>query len=410
MTAFESIGKRIVKAYLLFAVAFTLFFAVVSAVVVEGIEVRLVDVRLEEVAAWASPRYAGKLPVEMPAGLSFHHGNQIPLSLRGLSPGIHERSVDGVGLHVFSGKDSAGPYVVIDHESDYEQVELAVYSMLLLILLGFVAMSVVLGRFMAARFVTPIVDLSTAVTERKPDLPLLSNNDELGMLARAFSAHTGELKQVLERERSFTGDVSHELRTPLTVISGAAELLIADCRDSPSAKAASERIYRAAREAADSVNILLLLARSPELIESKPLMIEPLLRDEVMRYQALVAGKPVVLEFAGGADFAIRAQPSLVVAAVGNLIRNACLYTDHGKVSVLMAQRSVIVRDTGRGLPSSVLAMLSSENSPGPLRGSEGTGLGLALVKRICHHLGATLEVTAPKEGGTVFAIHFPAL
>jgi hypothetical protein len=64
----DSLRRRISVAYLLFAFVVSLFFAVIAAVAVEGIEVRLVDERLEEVAQWAGPRYAGHLPVEMPAG------------------------------------------------------------------------------------------------------------------------------------------------------------------------------------------------------------------------------------------------------------------------------------------------------------------------------------------------------
>ena len=130
MTRFESLGQRIVKAYLLFALTFSLFFAVVAVVVVEGIEQRMVFDRLEDVAVWAIPRHAAGLPVEMPAGLSFHRGDAIPLSMRGMAPGIHDLDVDGVGLHVFAGADQAGPFVAVDHESDYERVERAVYSML----------------------------------------------------------------------------------------------------------------------------------------------------------------------------------------------------------------------------------------------------------------------------------------
>lgn len=405
----ETFGRRIVKAYLWFAVAFSLFFGVVAAIVVEGIEVRMVDDRLAEVAAWAAPRHAARLPVEMPAGLSFHHGDEIPLSMRGLAPGMHNVTVDGVRLPAFAGRDSGGPFVAVDHASDYESVELAVYSMLLACLVGFMAMSVALGRYVAQRFVTPIVDLSTAVAARRPDLPLQDSEDELGILARAFAAHTRELTEFLERERAFTGDVSHELRTPLTVIMGAAELLMLDHRDNPAACAASTRIHRAASEAADSVAILLLLARSPELIEAEQFMMSPLLDDEVARHQGLVATKPVALQWQGGADFAVTAPRRLVAAAIGNLIRNACLYTDQGSVTVSMAGRSVEVRDTGRGLPAAVLATLSGDTVGQRLRGSEGTGLGLALVKRICRQLRATLTVTPHASGGTVFTFSFPA-
>ncbi len=410
MTRFESIGRRIVKAYLLFAVGFSVFFMAVTVLVVEGIEVRMVERRLEEVAAWASPRHAGGLPIEMPTSISFHHGQNIPQPLRNLAPGINDIEVDGIGLHVFSARDEAGPYVVVDHKSDYESVERLVYSMLLLSLFGFMAMSVGLGRYMARRFVDPIVDLSKAVVGRQDAWPHLGAPDELGILARAFAAHSDEQKIFLERERAFTGDVSHELRTALTVISGAAELLELEQNGSAAMRAASERISRTAREAAESVDILLQLARAPELIESEVFPIESIVKDEVGRYQPLVEHKPVSLAFAGGEDFIVRARPRLIAALLGNLIRNACLYTDRGAVSILLAGRSIVVRDSGRGLPVEVLEMLADAGVGRRLRGSEGTGLGLALVKRICRHLGAHLDVTAPPDGGTTFTVTFPAL
>ncbi len=98
----SSLQRRIVAAYLLFALGSCVFFVLIAAVAVEGIEVRLVDDRLMNVASWASPRNAAGLPVEMPTGLIFHHGESIPLSLRGLPPGVQEEFVDGIGLHVLA--------------------------------------------------------------------------------------------------------------------------------------------------------------------------------------------------------------------------------------------------------------------------------------------------------------------
>ena len=402
----ESIGKRIVVAFLLYALACSVFFAIVAAFVIEGIEVKLVDTRLEEVAQWASPRMAGDLPVDLPAGVSFHHGAAIPASLRGLPEGVEEITVDGVGLHVLTGRDSRGPYVVIDRESDYVSVEVAMYSMVAVTLLGIMLMSLLLGRYMARRIVTPIVDLSGAVSARQADLPLLERQDELGILARTFASRTAELHGFLDRERTFTGDVSHELRTPLTIITGAAEVVMMDAPDKPVTLAAAGRIYRAARDAAESVDILLQLARAPDRIAMEPVQLAPLVQEEIARHQVLVADKPVTLAFGGGPGFAIDAPARLVAAAVGNLIRNACLYTDSGTVCVLLEPGAVIVRDTGRGLPPAVMDMLSGTRAR-QLQGSEGTGLGLALVMRICQQLHAQLQVAPIEGGGTTFIIRF---
>lgn len=403
MKPFESLGREIIRAYLLFTAACCLLFIIVGTVVVEGIEVRLVDDRLKEVAAWAAPRYAGGLPVEMPTGLSFHHGAEIPLSLRTLREGVQEVNVDGIGLHVLGGHTSAGPFVVVDHESDYDKVEAAVYSMIGVSFLGFLGLSLLLGSFMARRFLSPITDLAVAVAERRQDLPLLDTNNELGALARAFDGYANEMQHYLDRERFFTGDVSHELRTPLTIIRGAVEILSVESSEHSAMRAPIDRINRALHDATDSVNVLLMLARSPHLIESADISTGALARAQVEQYQFLVAQKPVELRFTGG-DFPLTVPTKLLEAALGNLIRNACLYTERGSVLVHVVEHKIRVQDTGTGLPQAVLAMF--EDKPAKLHvGSEGAGLGLALVKRICEYIGATVCVVTTSPAGTIIDI-----
>ncbi|OFA00065.1 sensor histidine kinase [Duganella phyllosphaerae] len=410
MPPFKSLRRRIVVAYLLFAAVASLFFAIIAAVAVEGIEVKLVDERLEEVAAWASPRQAGGLPVEMPAGLSFFHDAEIPQSLRGLPQGANEITVDGVDLHVLAGRDAAGDYVVVDHASAYEKIELVVYSMFAIGFAGFLVSSLMFGAFIGNSVVRPIMDLATAVQARRTDLPLQDSPDELGILARAFAARTTELTEVLDRERFFTGDVSHELRTPLTVISGAAEVIMAQAPGNPAIQAASERIYRAARDASDSITVLLRLARSPEQLEAAPVSMAALAAEECARSQPLLGAKPLSLRYAGGFDFLVTAPRELMIAAVGNLVRNACLYTLEGEVVVVLQDRSLFVEDTGPGLPPAARARVLHEAAPlgASGSGSSGTGLGLGLVQRICAYLGASLHYSERAGGGSVFEIRFP--
>jgi len=410
MPQFKSLRRRIVVAYLLFAAVASLFFAIIAAVAVEGIEVKLVDERLEEVAAWASPRQAGGLPVEMPAGLSFYHDVEIPQSLRGLPQGANEITVDGVDLHVLAGRDPSGDYVVVDHASAYEKIELVVYSMFAVGFAGFLVSSLMFGAFIGNSVVRPIMDLATAVQARRTDLPQQDSPDELGILARAFAARTTELTEVLDRERFFTGDVSHELRTPLTVISGAAEVIMAQAPGNPAIQAASERIYRAARDASDSVTVLLRLARSPEQLEATPVSMAALAAEECARSQPLVGNKPLSVRYAGGADFTVTAPRELMIAAVGNLVRNACLYTLEGEVLVVLQDRSLFVEDTGPGLPPAARARVQHEATPPGASGSSGTGLGLGLVQRICAYLGASLHYSERAGGGSVFEIRFPRI
>jgi len=405
----ESLRRRIVAAFLMFGVLMSVLFAAVAAVAVEGIEVRLVDERLADVAAWALPRAAAGLPVDLPAGLRFHRGAAIPPALRELPEGVSGIEVDGVGLDVLIGRDAAGPYAVVDHESDYEKVELVVYSMFAACFAGCMALAAGLGAVMARRVVAPIATLADAVANPGASLPLTEREDELGVLARALERHTRDLRAAFERERLFTGDVSHELRTPLTVIMGAAEILVAQA-GSAASRAPAERIYRAAHEAAERVSVLLLLARAPEVGRMAPVSLNDIARREVERYRPLVAGKPVRLRCEDGPALAVRAPAELCATAVGNLVRNACEYTDSGAVVVSLAPGCVIVEDTGPGLPQAVRATFQRPDATVPSSGSAGTGLGLSLVSRICEYLGAALEYEAAAGGGSRFTIVFAGL
>jgi signal transduction histidine kinase len=185
---------------------------------------------------------------------------------------------------------------------------------------------------------------------------------------------------------------------------GAAEILMQEA--APAVRAPAERIYRAAREAAESVTVLLLLARASELGTLPPVDVHAVAEDEVEKYRVLVAGKPVALRFLDGPLLAVRAPRELVAAAIGNLVRNACQYTDRGEVLVRLLPGRVVVEDTGPGLPPAVVATLGSGGAPSS--GSGGTGLGLALARRICDFLGAGFAYEARQEGGSRFTISFP--
>lgn len=405
----DSLRRRIVVAYLFFALAICGFIGVLAAVSIEGMEDLLVDEHLRSVASWASPRHAAGLPVEMPSDISFYHGASIPSALRTLPLGVAKTVFEGQTVHLLVDRDAQGIYVVLDRASKYKGIERAIYAMLTLGFLGFVALSFFLGRFIAQGFVEPITRLADAVMKKdaKAELPLLANKDELGILARAFDEHTAELRRFLARERFFTGDVSHELRTPLTVITGAAELLIDQTADQPALRAPAERVLRAAKEATDCVSVLLLLARTPDTLDRPQTFISSVIHEEIAHSKHLVQGKPVALIYEESGDFPVRARRELLACAIGNLIRNACQYTDEGSVTVRLESQAVVVEDTGPGVPDSIRAKLQNETPLKPVVGSAGSGLGLALVLRICEYLDAKLTVENSAKKGSIFRINF---
>jgi signal transduction histidine kinase len=352
----------------------------------------------------------GRRPRGRPAvGLRFHRGDAIPRSLRGLPEGVSEVDVDGVGLHVLSGVDAAGPYAVVDHESDYEKVELVVYSMFTVFFLGFLLLAAALGSFVARRIVNPISELAVAVARGRSPLPLQDRKDELGILARALEAHTTELRAFLDRERFFTGDVSHELRSPLTVIMGAAEILMTNSTDEATRRAGRTHLPRRARGGRmhHRPAVAGALARARQLAGRAG---RCHCRARSGTLPALVDGKHVTLDYQGGPGFAVQVPAELCAAAIGNLVRNACQYTEEGSITVALSSGRVVVEDTGPGLPAAVRETLACSGAMAgaiPSRGSNGTGLGLSLVLRICEYLGASLGYEERLAGGSRFTIDF---
>jgi signal transduction histidine kinase len=105
----------------------------------------------------------------------------------------------------------------------------------------------------------------------------------------------------------------------------------------------------------------------------------------------------------------------VVVSAVLNLVTNAVKYGGDKPIEVLSGASTtdawISVRDQGPGIPASEQVRIFKEfyRTPDAYRSNvEGTGLGLALVKRHIEALGGTVEVASEVGQGATFTIRFP--
>jgi signal transduction histidine kinase len=296
------------------------------------------------------------------------------------------------------------------------QVEVRERRFLVLLLAG-VAMTALLsaagGWWLAGRVIAPVGDLARRVRERAPgdlDTPLAEGlaRDEVGELAHAFERYLQRLRAFVERERAFAAAASHELRTPLAIIQGAVEVLQADPRLDGPTRERVERIARAVRGMADLTAALLVLARErPESIRETPsCAVAEVLWEVVEQYRPLLRHKAVTLRWQVEANPQVAVERPLLAIALGNLVRNACAYTDQGQVEIRLEADRIHVADTGPGIPPEELCCLF-EHSRRTRRTTRGAGIGLPLVKRIADRQGWRIEVESLEGRGANFCLLF---
>ena len=341
----------------------------------------------------------------------------VPLTYRGLALGYHYSGPLRSDVVYVTDSAAGRLYLSIDAARTHSLV--LTFAM---VLCGLIIVIVYLTTWMTYRAsrsaLSPVIALANAVRDwdpRHPDLDaLLPENlpvradGDVESLAYALHGFATRLEEFVERERAFTRDASHELRTPLTVIKASADMLTDDDVP-PFTKRAAERILRAVRDMESLIDSFLILARESESgLPEEEFSVNDLVHDEIERAHPLCEGKPVHILREERAELSLYSSPRALRVLIGNLIRNACQYTERGRVTVSVEADRVVVRDTGVGMNEEEQARAFVSFFRGEQGRGSGHGIGLTIVKRIADRLGWEVALSSQHGVGTTVSVLFP--
>jgi signal transduction histidine kinase/ActR/RegA family two-component response regulator len=228
-----------------------------------------------------------------------------------------------------------------------------------------------------------------------------------------LAAAKEEAESANRSKGEFLSRVSHELRTPMNAILGFTQLL--EMEDlSELQRSNVSRILRAGKHLLNLLNEVLEISRIDAgrlAVEMEPVKIAEVIHEASELVQPLLAERGIRLEIDAPPPAAetVLADPQKLAQVILNLLSNAIKYNrEKGEIAVTHQiagdHLQINVRDTGNGIPAALVPKLFHpfERLEADRTKTPGTGLGLALSKRMVELMGGSVGVeSVPGEGST---------
>jgi signal transduction histidine kinase len=352
----------------------------------------------------------------------FFDPQNLPLEIRTHLPdstGFHEygKGDNRTVLHI-SQRDNKSLYLLYYRgQVDALVVYYGMFPLLTVLLILY--LSLWLTYRFNRRTVSPVIklaeqidklDLTKADFSFDTELPLTFDTDnEIQVLSTAISGLGQRLNQFIAREREFTRDASHELRSPMTVMNLAADMLLCEQQLSPPASKSVMRIKRAIDDMEQLTEVFLLLARENDAVLTRDfVMVNEVIQEEIDQANILKQNKQVEIQYNPQNAIRLWASDKVVSVVIGNLIRNAINYTEHGLIHIEISDRNVISDDSGQGMTPQQVNGMFKPFQRGENINASGYGIGLTIVKRLCDRFNWQVEVSSEPGKGTQCRVIFP--
>ncbi len=363
-------------------------------------------------------------------------------------------------LSAFQAIDSLGWYVFVEEplSEAFAPLKAAIWRTALLLVV-FLLLAIATSVLLARRLVRPIVAMQAAATrigagalDQRIDVP--RGGDELGALAEEFNrmverleeSYAGLEDKVEERTRElertmaeldeksrqleaaslhkseFLANMSHELRTPLNAILGFSQVLREGMFGAVNEKQTEylDDILSSGNHLLSLINDVLDLSKveaGQVQLDVAPFLLQEALERGVVMVRERATQDEVQVTLAADPKVGLVAgDERRIRQVIYNLLSNAVKFTPAGGAVDVSATRvngevRVSVADTGPGIPAEDLDRIFEEfqQTDAGIEQREGTGLGLALSKRLVELHGGRIWVDSELGQGSTFVFTLPA-
>jgi signal transduction histidine kinase/PAS domain-containing protein len=229
-----------------------------------------------------------------------------------------------------------------------------------------------------------------------------------------------EVQQANRAKADFLAIMSHELRTPLNAVIGYSDLMLLGVQGelARGPREYIERIRTSARHLLSLIEEILTYARTEagrEQIRVGPVALHDVVTEVGDLTESLAVEKGIGFRLQLIDGVIMETDAGKLRQILVNLLSNAVKFTDRGKVELLVTagEEAVefIVRDTGPGIRPEHLDQIFEpfwQAEQSRTRRAEGTGLGLAVARRLTRMLGGEIRVESVGGKGTEFTVWLP--
>jgi signal transduction histidine kinase len=389
---------------------------------------RLQDLITRRFASEAQDRF---IRIRAGAKILYRSGNPVELDFNAAAvplPAFSDRSypLPGGDLLLYSRtfNSPAGP-IAVDVGQSFQFARRLETRLVISLLIGLpllLLLAALAGYMLMRRALVPVeVMINAAETYSFNDphnrLPLVGTEPRIEALGLALNRMLDRLDNAYDHVSRFSADAAHELRTPLTIIRGEMELAMAKGDAKSDIDRAMSNALEEMTRLSGIVDSLITLSRMDSLWGKRThssINLLALALETIDQMNLLAVERQIALEKPSGLPIFVAGDRDRLKQVMVNLVANAIKYTRHGgrvtvRVTATDDMAFFAVEDDGIGIDADQQERVFDRfYRVSTDRGDVGAGLGLAIVRSICHAHGGTVTVKSVPEMGSIFTVALP--